>query len=312
MSFSNDVKQELSFSEEISPRHCDIAEILGFLNMQSKIIQRYGRYFLYAETDNYYAVRRFCNKLKSVFGLSCEVSLRHNLKLDKKTYYIYISHSSVLLKILKAAGIYNSDGSADQAKLSPLVVKSPCCKRSYLRTVFLTNGSISDPLKSYHLEFVFSDEEKPYEISKLLEAFELSSKIIKRKNNFVLYLKEADNIADLLNIMGAHGSLLDFEGIRVIKDVSNNVNRKVNFETANLNKTISASVLQIEDINFIEEKKGLSYLSEQLLEVALMRLEYPNATLKEIGEKLMPKISKSGVNHRLRKISDIAEKLRRD
>lgn len=312
MSFSNDVKQELSFSEETSPRHCDIAEILGFLNMQSIITKKYGRYFLYAETENYFAARRFYNKLKAVFGISCNVFFRHNLKLNKKTYYIYVPHSSALLKIFKATGIYNSDGSTDSSKLSPLVLKAPCCKRSYLRTVFLTNGSISDPLKSYHLEFVFSDEEKPLQILELLDFFELSAKIIQRKNNYVLYLKEADNIADLLNIMGAHGSLLAFEGIRVIKDVSNNVNRKVNFETANLNKTIGASVLQIEDINFIKEKKGLSYLSEQLLEVALMRLEYPNATLKEIGEKLTPKISKSGVNHRLRKISDIAEKLRRD
>ena len=174
----------------------------------------------------------------------------------------------------------------------------------------MSSGSVSDPEKNYHAEFVCADEEKSIQLRDIINSFELDSKIIKRKEHYVVYLKEGEQIADLLNVMGAHISLLDMENVRILKDMRNNINRKVNCETANLNKTIAASVKQIEDIEFIRQNYGLGYLPKVLEDMASLRLQYPEVSLKELGEMVEPKVGKSGVNHRLRKISSIAEGLR--
>jgi DNA-binding protein WhiA len=174
----------------------------------------------------------------------------------------------------------------------------------------LAGGSLSDPEKAYHLEVVCAERKKSEELAETINAFGLKARTIERKGHFVVYLKEGENIVDLLNIMGAHLSLLNMENLRIVKDMRNNVNRQVNCETSNLSKTVRASIRQIDDINTIARMKGLGFLSDQLKEAAETRLLYEEASLKEIGAMLSPPVGKSGVNHRLRKISEIAENLR--
>jgi DNA-binding protein WhiA len=199
--------------------------------------------------------------------------------------------------------------------INPTVVLGNCCKRAYIRGSFIAGGHISDPEKSYHLEFTYPPPDGLFlaeGLCALLRSFELKPKITARKYHTAVYMKESESIVDILNIMEAHKCLLQFENARVIKDMRNSVNRKVNFETANLGKTINAAVEQIEDIRYIAGRVGLSYLPKPLEEAARIRLQHESATLKEIGGYFSVPVGKSGVNHRLRKISKIAEALRRD
>lgn len=181
--------------------------------------------------------------------------------------------------------------------------------RAYVRDCFLASGTISDPNRSYHLEFG-ADATQVEKLLYTLRGFGLNPKQSKRRGMTVVYIKDAGEIADILNIMMAHKTLLTFESIRVEKELRNNLNRKVNFETANLNKTVAAALEQIEAIKFIEEQAGFGHLTEPLEKVARLRLQYESASLEEIGAMLVPPISKSGVNHRLRKINEIAESLK--
>ena len=192
----------------------------------------------------------------------------------------------------------------------PPVVSSICCRRAYIRGAFISVGSVNDPEKNYHLEFVLADLSAAEQLRDLINAFGLDAKVVERKEHYIVYLKEGEQIVDLLNIMEAPLALMDLENVRIVKEMRNDINRKVNCETANLNKVVGAAVKQLEDINYIEETIGLARLPEQLAEVARVRLEYPDRSLKELGSFLMTPVGKSGVNHRLRKISSIAEALR--
>ena len=182
--------------------------------------------------------------------------------------------------------------------------------KGLIRDAFLRSGSISDPEKFYHLEIVFTSHEEAKSTQKMLEDFGLDAKIVERKGHYVVYLKEGAQIADMLRIMEAPLALMEFENIRIVKEMRNSVNRQVNCEAANLGKTISAAVKQVEDIKFICSKVGLDNIPESLAETAKIRLEYPEATLKELGELMDPPLGKSGVNHRLKKLSELAEDLR--
>lgn len=182
--------------------------------------------------------------------------------------------------------------------------------KGLIRDAFLRSGSISDPEKFYHLEIVFPSLEEAEEMKELLEGFALDAKIVDRKGHYVVYLKEGAQIADMLRLMEAPSALMEFENIRIVKEMRNSINRQVNCEAANLGKTISAAVKQVEDIKFISSTVGLENLSEGLEQTARKRLEFPEATLKELGEQMDPPLGKSGVNHRLKKLSEFAEDLR--
>ena len=171
-------------------------------------------------------------------------------------------------------------------------------------------GSMSDPEKSYHLEFVCEDEEQARFLRSMIATFDIETRVLERKEHYVVYLKEGTSIVDLLNVMEAHVALMELENLRILKEMRNTVNRRVNCETANINKTVNAAAKQVEDILYIEEHKGLVSLPDTLYEMARVRLDNPDATLKELGEILVPPVGKSGVNHRLRKISEYADKLR--
>nr|MCR5387982.1 DNA-binding protein WhiA [Lachnospiraceae bacterium] len=186
-----------------------------------------------------------------------------------------------------------------------------CCKRAFLKGAFLVSGSVNNPEKSYHFEIVCKTKERAALLQDILNEFDLDAKTASRGNKILVYLKEGDKIADALGYMGADLSMLSMENTRILKEMRGNVNRVVNCETANIAKVVNASLRQVEDIHFIEEHGGLSQLPDSLRLMAEARLEYPDASLIELGEKLNPPVGKSGVNHRLRRISELAEKLGR-
>lgn len=188
--------------------------------------------------------------------------------------------------------------------------QSKMTSKGMIREAFLQSGSISDPEKFYHLEIVFTEYEEALRIKQMMESFWLDGKIVERKGHYVVYLKEGAQIADMLRVMEAPLALMEFENIRIVKEMRNSINRQVNCEAANLGKTISAAVKQVEDIKFICSKVGLDNIPESLAETAKKRLEYPEATLKELGELMEPPLGKSGVNHRLKRLSELAEDLR--
>ena len=196
--------------------------------------------------------------------------------------------------------------------IAPILVERSCCKQAFIRGSFIAAGSLTNPEKEYHFEIALLSRELAMLLMKLIKDFNIEPKLVERKKYHVVYVKESQEIADLLTLMGAHVSLLDMENIRIIKDMKNRVNRRVNCETANLNKTVSAAVRQVNDIEYIEQTRGLKSLPESLYEIAVLRLEQPDMALKDLGEMLNPPIGKSGVNHRLRKISEIADDIRRN
>ncbi|WP_053957689.1 DNA-binding protein WhiA [Inediibacterium massiliense] len=313
MSFSMQAKNELA---RIIPenRCCQIAELSALIRMSGTIqLVGFQKMNIKIVTENAAVARKIFTLLKRCFGVHTELRVRKNKLLKKNNHYMMMISSDLGANdILKEAGILktNNDKLYIDYNVPYILIKSKCCKRAYLRGAFLGAGSVSDPEKTYHLEFVTSSEEHSQGLKDLINDFELGAKIVQRKNSYVIYLKEGDCIVDLLNIMGAHSALLNLENIRVVKQVRNNVNRIVNCETANLSKIVNASVRQIENIEYIQAHAGFKTLPEGLREIAQLRLEYKEASLKELGQMLDPPVGKSGVNHRLRKIERIAEKLK--
>jgi DNA-binding protein WhiA len=303
------VKGELSLHLG-NGRHCEIAETAAIVNICGHTAV-FGEHFcLKIQTENFHVAKKCFTLLKNTFNMIAEVSVRSSGR--KHVYTVLVRDFSKAEAILKATGLlYSEDGKTQLKKriYSP-VVSSICCRRAYIRGAFLSVGSVNDPEKNYHMEFVLADEFSAEQLKELINSFGLDAKVVERKEHFVVYLKEGEQIVDLLNIMEAPLALMDLENVRIMKEMRNDINRKVNCETANLNKVVGAAVKQLEDIEYIEEKIGLSSLPEQLEEIARLRLEYPDKSLKELGSFLSTPVGKSGVNHRLRKISNIAEALR--
>ena len=209
-------------------------------------------------------------------------------------------------RLMKPFGVIEEDFSISDS----LIIQRECCKRAFIRGAFLAAGSVSDPVKTYHFEIVCLSEAKAKQLQMIMETFNINARVIKRRKYFVVYVKDSSQVVDLLNIMGAYNALMDMENVRIVKDMRNNVNRKVNCETANINKTVSAAVKQIEDIRFIQMSSAFDELPESLQEMAELRVRYPEATLAELGQLLDTPVGKSGVNHRLKKISLFADELR--
>ena len=314
MSFSSNVKSELSHHFG-NARHCNIAELSAILNMCGHIANNGEKFCVKIQTENPAAARKYFTLLKKTFNIDREVLTRRNSQLKKNmVYMLFINNKQQAEKMLQACGILKFENGRGRISnnIDELVVNSVCCKRAYIRGAFLAAGSISDPEKMYHLEFACSSEACSEDLRDLINSFGLEAKIVMRKEHYVVYLKEGEQIVDMLNIMGAYKALLDLENIRIIKDMRNNVNRKFNCEMANLNKTVYASVRQTEDIELILKRMDLSQLPQSLSDIAHLRLEYPDASLKELGQMLNPPVGKSGVNHRLRKLAEIADSLREE
>ena len=314
MSFSSTAKNELS-RLPITKDHCALAELSALVRMCGTIqILGDNKFNLKFNTENAAIARRIFSILKLLYDIDVEVMVRRNRQLKKNNNYLVgISDIEASKDILVAVGFIKPDGSNifnPDYKMPKSIIKNRCCKRAYIRGAFLGGGSISNPEKTYHLEFVTNYEEHGKDLSRIINTFGLNSKIVMRKENYVVYIKEGEQIVDVLNIIGAHQALLKLEDIRVLKDIRNNINRLVNCETANLGKTINASVNQIENIETIDKYMGIHKLSNNLREIAELRLENTDSTLKELGEMLNPPVGKSGVNHRFRKIEELADKLK--
>ena len=312
MTFSGKIKEELAkhWSEA---RHCQIAEIAAIISMCGRVtIDSREHYAIKVKTENLSVARKYFTLLKKTFNINTETFVSKNLNREVDSYTVTIKSHHDAIRVLQATKLVDSDGeiSEEFSLVRNLIIQHSCCKRAFLRGAFLAAGSISNPEKSYHIEIVCSASKKAEQIKAIINSFGLDAKVIMRKKSHVVYIKEASQIVDMLNIMEATNALMDMENIRILKEMRNTVNRKVNCETANLNKTVSAAVKQIEDIRYIQERIGLKELPEGLIEMAQVRLEYPNASLKELGDLLSVPIGKSGVNHRLRKLSEIADKLR--
>ena len=311
MSFSGMVKEELSRQIGLA-RHCKMAELAAILCSCGKMECFSGDSKLKIQTENEAVARKSFTLLRRTFNIVVDIAIRVNREKGSSYYYIVVKKHEDAIRVLQAAKLLNPYGDVEEelSVVKNVVIQETCCKRSFLRGVFLASGSMSDPEKSYHFEIVCASMGKAQQIQKIMRCFALDAKIVSRKKSFVVYLKEGAQIVDVLNVMEAHQSLMELENIRILKDMRNTVNRKVNCETANINKTVSAAVKQIDDIRYIEETKGLDKLPEGLKDMALTRLTYPEASLKELGALLQNPVGKSGVNHRLRKLSEMAEEIR--
>lgn len=292
MSFSREVKQELAGQFGRS-RHCQLAELAGMLEMEGEWIEDSETVWL--ATENPLLQEKYEILLQKVFGGDKELQKpERSYKLMEALHWNGDAYRGVPLKERRADG---------------LLLQQTCCKRAFLRGVFMAAGSITNPNKSYHFEIVCHTWDQALQLQELVGHFDAEAKIVERKERYVLYLKEGSQIVDMLNVMEAYVSLMNLENVRILKEMRNSVNRKVNCETANIHKTVNAAVRQMEDIRKIRDTIGFEKLPHQLAEIAQVRLEYPEATLKELGTYLDPPVGKSGVNHRLRKLAAIADTL---
>lgn len=313
MSFSSEVKEEVA-KQELGARHCQIAELAAFISFCGKVtIDEEDRISLLIHIENTVVAKRCFVLLKETFHIHPTLKISQNISLKKNhVYEIQVDNHEECVVILQAMRILNSYGNLEETTHTSnhIILQNTCCKRAFVRGAFLSSGSISDPDKNYHFEIVCQEFEKAKQLMGILNSFSLDSKIVRRKKYYVVYIKEGAKIVDVLNIMEAHVALMRLENVRILKDVRNQVNRRVNCETANIQKTVVAAMRQKEDIQFLIDQHAFQSLPENLKEIAMLRLEYPEASLQKLGNLLTPPVGKSGVNHRLRKISIIAQDLR--
>ena len=311
MSFSSEVKNELS-KHVSSARHCQIAEIAAITAMCGQFIQKPNENFVIKiSTENESVIRKFFTLLKKTFNINFENIISSFEDCKKGNTYTIFIEEEYSTRILQTLKMIDSNKMIKTNELvNPLIIQQTCCKRTFIRGAFLASGSISDPQKFYHFEIVCESLCKAEQLRDIINSFEVEAKIIQRKKYFVVYIKEGTHIVDILNIMEAHVALMELENVRILKEMRNSVNRQVNCETANLNKTVEASVKQIRDIEYIRDTVGLSALSQGLSDIAYARLENPDMNLKDLGMLLSPTVGKSGVNHRLRKLGEMTENLR--
>lgn len=284
---------------------CRGAELTAFIHLGGNLQLSGQRLSLNVVTSNAAVARRLFVLFKRTFNFSApEVLVLKKIRLRKnKAYLVRIDDSPKLRELVQRLGLLRGD------RPSALPAKRKCCRRSALRAAFLIAGSLSHPENSYHLEIYTDYQHQAEELAALMLSFGLTPKTTRRKKGFLVYLKESDQIGEFLNIIGAHNTLLDFENIRILKGLRNRVNRLVNFETANVNKTVDAALKQAEAIHFLCRQPVWQALPPSLRDLAELRLEHPEASLLELGEMLSPPLSKSGVNHRMRKLEKMAATL---
>lgn len=312
MSFSTETKNELS-RMDIGNRALDIAELSAIIRLSGSLhFMGNMQIGLKITTELNSIARRVFKILKKEFEINTSITVNKNQMLKKNNSYVLtITPEMGASKLLVALGILDNENTfITRNDISNKIVKEPEDAHAYIRGAFLGGGSINDPEKNYHMEFVANNEDYAYELSELINSMGFNSKIVARKNNFVVYLKESEQISDLLAIIGATNAMFALQNIKIMKEMRNNVNRIVNCETANLSKTVDAAVRQVENILIIQKTIGIRGLPENLQELAILRLEYEDMSLKELGEMLHPPLGKSGVNHRFKKIEEIANRHR--
>ena len=301
MTFSSEVKDELI---RVTPdvRHCKLAEILAIVYFIGTVsLAETNEMSLRITTEHSGLARKYFTLVKKTFNINTDVVISNSALIKHKHLYsVSIIDDTGAREVLKAVKLFKNQEPVDGLSLgSNSVLINSCCKKAFLRGAFLSAGSITDPEKSYHLEIVCNAMEDALFMKELMGDLSLYPKITTRKKSYVVYVKDSEQISLALGLMEATTSLMKFENIR-----------KVNCEAANINKTVLASLSQLEDIQLIKDKMGLDKLTSNLEAVANARLRAPHASLDELGKMIEPQLTKSGVNHRLRKLSSIADKLR--
>ena len=313
MSFTSKVKTELA-NRISNAKHCRVAEIAALISMCGNVkIDEFDHYRILVQTDTEVTASKFRELLWKTFHVNTDVEEKENkLAHDNKSFAVEVKSNEDSLMILKETKIMNENNvieeQMDISKNS--ILKRDCCKRAYLRGAFMASGSISDPEKSYHFEIKCINENKAKQIADLFESFEIATKTLKRKDKYIIYIKENEKVAAAVNVIDAPVAMMEVENVIINKFMVNKVNRQMNCDAANINKAVNAARKQIEDIEYIDSEMGIENLNEKLQVVARARLENPEVGLQELGELMNPPLGKSGVNHRLRKISEIAEELR--
>lgn len=307
MSFASDMKNELT-RIDVDEKNAR-AELSSLIRMNGALSLSNQQFVINIQTENATTARRIYSLIKKVFNIEVEILVRKKMKLKKNN--IYICRTKVKSReILDELGILK-DGVFTHA-IDPDMIQDDEMKRSYLRGAFLAGGSVNNPeTSSYHLEIFSLYENHSEGLAELMNEYELNAKHLERKKGSIVYLKEAEKISDFLSLIGGYQAMLKFEDVRIVRDMRNSVNRLVNCETANLNKTVSAAMRQVESIQLIDQEIGIENLPERLKEIAKLRVENQDVSLKELGEMVSTgTISKSGVNHRLRKLNELADKIR--
>lgn len=313
MSFNSEIKNELS-RLEWNKKCCMLAEISGFIRICGSIaLTGGGKFKIVLKTDNPAIARRFKQLIKEYFSVETSLEVGEGSGIKKrKSYFVVINPEDRSEEILRESGIlmiregmnFISDGIYGD------LIKKKCCKKAFLRGLFLGSGVITNPEKNYHFEIVSSTEVLAKDIVKMMNSFrDIKSKMTKRRKEYVVYLKDSEQISDVMAIMGVTTGLFTYEDIRIKKDIKNRANRINNCDQANIDKAVAASEKHIRAIRIIDEKMGIEHLPEKLRVVAETRMQNPHVSLAELGELLDPQLSKSGINKRLTKIDEIACKL---
>lgn len=304
MSFSSDIKEELihiesNSQDSILAQLCATVLFLGTLDTTP------GAETLSILTENVTLARQILPLLKKYLPIQVELQIR-KIGVQEKTnqFRILLSDQKDIQTILEATQFFH------RGSWLETILQKEEAKRGFLRSAFLCAGSMSNPGKSYHFEIVCRSKADAFLLRECLRAFGVEGKLVNRKNRDILYMKDSNEIIDTLNLMGAFRSSMELENIRIIKEMRNSANRQSNCDSANIKKMVRAAGRQIEDIHYIEEHYGLHRLKPTLEEMAYARLEHPDVSLEELGQYLVPSVGKSGVNHRLRKLSEFAKELR--
>ncbi len=292
MSFSSDIKQELNKSNSLANKENVKFELIGYLISGNIDIIKGKNVKFHTESD--YNINRFSKLLSNL-------EINHEIKVDGKGF-------SITTKALDINNLGFLETNENQIILKKQIidVNIESRKKAIIRGAFLGSGSISNPENSYHLEIVFGNNFNLEVMKKIFESLDISVKELIKRNRYSLYIKDGEEISKLLALIGANKAVMLFEDIRIKKEMRGKVNRIVNCETANLNKTINAAIEQIEAINKLKENGKFNKLDDNLKELASLRIEYPNMSLIELGKKLKNPVGKSGVNYRLKKIMEIA------
>ena len=314
MSFTSDTKKELT-TLTAGKKCCQLAQITGFLKYAGSVtLLAGGKVGLKVTTDNPAVARLFVTLIKDYFGSKSSLTITEPGQLRGRLYELSITPEHNSEAILRETGIISvKEGyNVFPETLKSEIVRKRCCRKAALRGVFLASGSVSDPARGsgYHMEMVFDSEEKAKDVAKLINSFGLKAKIAKRRNRYIAYIKDGEQIEDFLSVIGVTGQLFKFQDVRIKKEMRNTANRQINCDTANLEKTISAAQQQISDIEYIKNVKTLNYLNGKLRETAMLRLQFPEMPLSELCLQFDPPLTKSGLNNRLKKIAETADKLR--
>ena len=312
MSFSSELKEELSKISNHKNECCKLSELAGYLITNCNVVKENGEFILKMTTENSSAIRRVYNAFKNLYNIEPVTNVANQVMNKEMLFELVVKDKMDLQKIFQNTLINIDSNLQIVVDDNQKIKEKECCKKAFLRGVFMGGGSITTPESVNHLEIVLSNVQNANFINSILHDLDINAKIIKRKKMTVIYVKDSEAISNFLILIGSNKGTLTFEQTRVEKEYRNNMNRKINCEVANMDKIAVAASRQLNDILLIKKAKRFEELSDDIKKVAKLREEYPEASLEKIGEMLEPKLSKAGVSHRFKKIKMLADELREE